>query len=89
MINKKNDDVRKTGFELYDKLSGQYEVIMDDRDVQAGIQFADADLLGIPLRLIVSGRNLEQGEVEVVSRDKTLREKVRLEELESFLESVV
>lgn len=89
MINKKNDDVRKTGFELYDKLSLRYEVIMDDRDVQAGIQFADADLLGIPLRLIVSSRNLEQGEVEVVSRDKTLREKVRLEELESFLEKVV
>lgn len=89
IINKKNDDVRKTGFELYDKLSGRYEVIMDDRDVQAGIQFADADLLGIPLRLIVSSRNLEQGEVEVVSRDKTLREKVRLEELESFLEKVV
>ena len=74
---------------MYDKLSRRYEVIMDDRDVQAGIQFADADLLGIPLRLIVSSRNLEQGEVEVVSRDKTLREKVRLEDLESFLEKVV
>ncbi len=86
IINKKNEEVRKTGFDLYDRLSKKYEVIMDDRDVQAGIQFADADLLGIPMRLIVSSRNLEQGEIEVVSRDKTIKEKIKLEELESFLD---
>jgi len=89
IINKKNDEVRKTAFDLYDRLSKKYEVIMDDRDVQAGIQFADADLLGVPLRLIVSSRNLEQGEIEVVSRDKTLKEKIKLEELESFLERYI
>ncbi len=89
MINKKNEEVRQTGLELYEKLSKRYEVIMDDRDVQAGIQFADADLLGVPLRLIVSGRNLEQGEVEVVSRDKTVKARVRLEALESYLEGLV
>ena len=89
VINKKNEEVNSTGAALYEKLSRKYEVIMDDRDVQAGIQFADADLLGVPLRLIVSSRNLEQGEVEVVSRDKTIKIKVKLEELESYLESVV
>lgn len=89
IINKKNEDIKKTGFDMYDRLSQKYEVIMDDRDVAAGIQFADADLLGIPLRLIVSSRNLEQGEAEVVSRDKTIKKMVKLEELESFLESVV
>jgi prolyl-tRNA synthetase len=62
---------------------------MDDRDVQAGIQFADADLLGIPLRLIISARNMEQGEIEVVSRDKTIKTRVKLEEAESYLESVI
>ncbi|OPX42390.1 proline--tRNA ligase [Ruminiclostridium hungatei] len=89
MINKKNKEVRQTGLELYEKLSARYEVIMDDRDVQAGIQFADADLLGVPLRLIVSARNLEQGEVEVVSRDKTIKVRVSLTALESYLDGVV
>ena len=88
-INKKNDEVKKTGFDLYEMLSKKYEVIMDDRDVQAGIQFADADLLGVPLRLIVSSRNLEQGEIEVVSRDKTIKDRVKLEELEGYLEKLV
>ncbi len=88
-INNKNDLVKQTGFELYEKLSAKYETIMDDRDVQAGIQFADADLLGVPLRLIVSSRNLEQGEIEVVSRDKTIKDKVKLEALESYLGKLV
>lgn len=35
--------------------------------------FADADLLGIPLRIIVSPKNMKQGVVEVASRDKTLK----------------
>jgi prolyl-tRNA synthetase len=89
MINRKNEVVSKTGFDLYNRLSCKYEVIMDDRDVQAGIQFADADLLGIPLRLIISARNMEQGEIEVVSRDKTIKTRVKLEEAESYLESVI
>ena len=49
------------------------EVIYDDRAVSAGVMFADADLLGVPLRVIVSPRNLKAGVVEVASRDKTLK----------------
>lgn len=46
------------------------EVLYDDRAVRAGVMFSDADLLGVPLRVIVSPRNVEQNIVEVVSRDK-------------------
>ena len=46
------------------------EVLWDDRPVSAGVMFSDADLLGVPYRVIVSPRNLKQGIVEVVSRDK-------------------
>ena len=42
--------------------------------------FSDADLLGIPLRVIVSPRNMKQGVVEVASRDKTLQTQVKMEE---------
>lgn len=44
------------------------EVLCDDRDTRAGEKFADSDLLGIPLRLIVSDKNLEKGEIEVKER---------------------
>ena len=87
VLNMKNENVKQTGFDLYNKLKDTYDVLMDDRDVAAGIQFADADLLGVPLRIIVSSRNLEQGEVEIASRDKVLKCKIKLEELEDFLEA--
>ena len=56
------------------------EVIYDDRSVSAGVMFSDADLLGVPLRVIVSPRNMKQGVIEVVSRDKTLQTQVKMEE---------
>ena len=55
------------------------EVIYDDRNVRAGVMFSDADLLGIPVRMIVSPRNLEEGCVEIVARDKSFSEKESLE----------
>jgi prolyl-tRNA synthetase len=45
------------------------EVVYDDRDATPGVQFADADLLGVPVRLIVSERNLSTGVVEYKRRD--------------------
>jgi prolyl-tRNA synthetase len=48
-------------------------VIYDDRkNVRAGVMFSDADLLGVPLRVVVSPRNIEEGCCEIVSRDKSL-----------------
>lgn len=41
--------------------------------------FSDADLLGVPYRVIVSPRNLEENAVEVVTRDKSLQEKVNID----------
>ena len=49
------------------------EVLYDDRVISAGVMFADADLMGVPLRVIVSPRNLKKQCVEIVSRDKSLR----------------
>ena len=52
------------------------EVIYDDRDVRAGVMFSDADLLGTPLRVVISPRNLGDGVVEITSRDKSINMKV-------------
>ena len=75
-----DEEVRGYADELYEDLQNAgIEVIYDDRSVRAGVMFADADLLGIPLRIIVSPKNMKQGVVEVASRDKTLKTQIPLE----------
>ena len=75
-----DEEVRAYADKLYEDLQhAGIEVIYDDRSVRAGVMFADADLLGIPLRIIVSPKNMKQGVVEVASRDKTLKTQIPLE----------
>ena len=76
-----NPEVRAAADKLYEELlENKVEVIYDDRDVSAGVMFSDADLLGIPLRVIVSPRNLKEDVVEISARDKSFSEKVKLSE---------
>ena len=75
-----DEEVRAYADKLYEDLQNAgIEVIYDDRSVRAGVMFADADLLGIPLRIIVSPNYMKQGVVEVASRDKTLKTQIPLE----------
>ena len=75
---------------LYQSLTKQgYEVVYDDRNNSAGFQFADADLLGVPVRVVVSPKNLAEGVVELKSRDKKINEKVKLEELEEKVKAYI
>ncbi len=67
-----DQEVKAFADKLYqDLLDKGVEVIYDDRNVSAGIMFSDADLLGVPLRVIVSPRNIKQGVVEIKTRDKS------------------
>ena len=67
-----NEEVKTLADKLYSELQEKgVEVIYDDRNVSAGIMFSDADLLGVPVRVIVSPRNIKQGVVEIVARDKS------------------
>ena len=62
---------------LYQQLQDAgVEVIYDDRKVSAGNMFSDADLLGVPVRVIVSPKTIKRGAVEISKRDKSLREDV-------------
>jgi len=81
-LNNKKEEVRGAAEEIYNKLSDKYEVIMDDRKVAPGVQFADADLLGVPIRIVVGEKNLKNGEVELMTRDKSLKKNIKLEALE-------
>jgi len=65
---KNPEDIKKAD-ELYEKfVSEGKEVLYDERDIFAGAKFADSDLIGIPVRYIVSPKTLEQGSVEVKIR---------------------
>ena len=68
-LNIENDLVAAEAEALYKELSNlNIEVLYDDRHESAGVKFKDADLLGIPLRLVVSQRNLNSNVIEIVKR---------------------
>jgi prolyl-tRNA synthetase len=68
-LGKPDSPEREAADSLYKTLSdGGVEVLYDDRDLGAGEKFADAELLGCPLRLTVGRRSLESGEIEVQVR---------------------
>ncbi len=72
-----DEKVKAAADKLYGDLQAAgVEVIYDDRNVRAGVMFSDADLLGVPLRVVVSPRNLEEGIYELSSRDKSISEKI-------------
>jgi prolyl-tRNA synthetase len=61
------------------------EVLYDDRDTRAGEKFADADLLGIPWRVVISAKTIEQNQVELKGRTETEPRFVSVEELKNQL----
>lgn len=77
-----NQEVHAAADRLYEELTkAGVEVLYDDRNVSAGILFSDADLLGLPIRLIMSPRNLKDNCVEMVlRRDKSDASKPSLDE---------
>jgi prolyl-tRNA synthetase len=64
-----NEEVKNEAAELYRELTeAGVEVLWDDRDARAGEKFADSDLIGIPLRVVVSEKTLAAGKFECVER---------------------
>ncbi len=67
------DECRTIADKIYDELmAAGVEVIYDDRKASAGAMLADADLLGVPVRIIVGPKNAVNNEVELVTRDKSV-----------------
>jgi prolyl-tRNA synthetase len=68
-VNVKDPGMRELGEELYRTLNGAgVELLYDDRDERPGVKFKDADLLGIPYRVTVGSRAVQEGQVEVRNR---------------------
>ena len=61
----RSDKLRQAAEALYvDLQTLGFEVLFDDRDARPGVKFADAELIGIPHRVVISERGLENGELE-------------------------
>ena len=64
----KKPEVVEAADAIYTSLAARYEVLFDDREESAGVKFKDADLLGIPIRVVVSQKLVARNEVEVKVR---------------------
>jgi len=89
MLNPSEQGINEQGFRIYNELKKRYDVLLDDRGAAPGIQFADADLLGAPVRIILSKRNMANGQVEIVSRDKTIKKLVPIKDVYQEVEAVL
>ncbi len=87
-VNSNNEKVVSTSESLYQKLQDSLiDVLFDDRDdVSPGFKFKDADLLGIPIQVIVGEINLRSGNVEIKERRTGKRELIELNKVVSYIE---
>ena len=82
-----NREVVRAAEKLYNELKQKkFEVLYDDRaDKSAGEKFADCDLIGIPLRLVVSKKTLEKKSVEIKKRNQKRTQLLKISKLSKFL----
>ena len=82
----RSEAVREAAEALYAELTeAGVEVLFDDRDVRPGVKFADAELIGIPHRVVVSDRGLAAGELEYRHRRDEESSNLKREEALKFL----
>jgi prolyl-tRNA synthetase len=69
VANRDDEQVTTEGERIYLELAGLgVEVLFDDRDESAGVKFADADLMGLPVQLVVGRRGMDAGTVDLKLR---------------------
>ncbi len=86
----KSPEVKEAAENLYaELLDAGFDVYFDDRNERAGVMFADADLIGIPHRIVVGSRGLSTGTVEYKSRVEEAKLDVQLDDIIAFLKEKI
>jgi prolyl-tRNA synthetase len=86
---KSNLKIDEISDEIYNNLTKKgIEVLFDDREATAGEKFADADLIGIPYRVVISEKSLEKGGIELKKRNEKESRIVKVEELARIFQSL-
>jgi prolyl-tRNA synthetase len=85
-----DDEVVKVSEGIYSKLCDSgVEVLIDDRPERAGVKFADADLVGIPYRIVVGSKGLKDGVVELKQRGSDKVEKLSPDDTVAKMKAIV
>lgn len=89
-LNAANETVKKLSDDAYRKLKkAGYEVLYDDRDISAGIKFKDADLIGIPLKIVIGEKNGKLGMIEVKDRKTAKVDLIKSEDLTAHIKTLL
>jgi len=84
-----NEEVMDIAQKMFVELSDfGIDVLFDDRSVQPGVKFNDSDLLSLPYKIIISTRNLQDGILEIVDRDKNKTVKLSYDETVKFFKNI-
>ncbi|QLK85878.1 proline--tRNA ligase [Staphylococcus sp. 17KM0847] len=86
-VNPKKEAQQQLSDSLYTSLKKQYDVLYDERNERAGVKFNDADLIGLPIRVVI-GKRAEEGIVEVKRRDTGESEEVAVDVLASYIDTL-
>ncbi|MEC7153653.1 MAG: proline--tRNA ligase [Actinomycetota bacterium] len=82
VVQMKDDKSVEVAETIYEKLlNSGVEVLLDDRDARAGVKFADAELIGIPLRITIGPKGITNGVVEVIDRRDGNMDSVKIDDV--------
>ncbi|MFI5237739.1 MAG: proline--tRNA ligase, partial [Ignavibacteriales bacterium] len=89
-LNMKNENVVSSAEKIYNELKNAgYEVLFDDRDAAAGFKFNDADLLGMPVQIVIGEKKLKDGKCEMKIRKTGERLDIELSNLISKVKDLI
>lgn len=86
VTNMADEKLRDAGEKVYNYLnSSEIETLFDDREISAGIKFKDMDLMGIPFKIIVGRKYLQENKFEIENRAASLKTDVEFSEVLNYL----
>lgn len=83
-----NPEIEKVADELYGSLSKEFEVLYDDRKLSAGAKLTDSELMGIPVRVVISPRSLAENKAEITIRESGEKIMIELDKLKDQLKEL-
>ena len=89
-LNMDDKKVKEVSEDIYAKLSGAgVEVLFDDRNETAGVKFKDADLIGIPIKIVVGAKNAKKDITEIKDRRSGAVTEVAVKDIETYLKTLL
>lgn len=89
-VNVQKDDQMQAAAKIYQQLLDMgLEVVLDDRDERAGVKFKDADLIGIPIKVTIGPKALQENQVEVKKRWETAVARVEITSVADHVQTIV